>query len=56
MKVLKMRRWLSEENITGYRKDRILAQGFSLSARGVWDVIRQKKQLGGFLFAHRVSC
>ncbi|XP_078160408.1 protein ROOT HAIR DEFECTIVE 3-like isoform X2 [Carex rostrata] len=54
-KVLKLRRWLSEEDITVFRKDRILAQGFSLSASGVWDVIRQKKQLGGFLFAHRIT-
>ncbi|KAF3322872.1 Protein ROOT HAIR DEFECTIVE 3 [Carex littledalei] len=54
-KVLKMRRWLSKEDITGFRKDRILALGFSLSARGVWDAIRQKKQLGVFLFGHKMT-
>lgn len=50
-----MRRWLTEEDITRFKKDRILAQGFSLSAKGIWDAIRQKKQLGVFLFGHKVG-
>jgi hypothetical protein len=51
-----MRRWLSKEDIKGFKKDKILAQGFSLSAKGVWDAVRQKKQLGAFLFGHKVGC
>ncbi|KAJ4753508.1 hypothetical protein LUZ62_087913 [Rhynchospora pubera] len=54
-KVSKMRRWFVQGDITEFKKDRILAQGFSLSAKGLWDAIRQKKQLGVFLFGHKIT-
>uniref|UniRef100_A0A6V7QYN1 GB1/RHD3-type G domain-containing protein n=1 Tax=Ananas comosus var. bracteatus TaxID=296719 RepID=A0A6V7QYN1_ANACO len=51
-KVTNLRNWFSKGGLAELRQDKVAASGFAFSAKGIWETIRQNKQLD--LPAHRI--
>uniref|UniRef100_A0A6V7QY43 GB1/RHD3-type G domain-containing protein n=1 Tax=Ananas comosus var. bracteatus TaxID=296719 RepID=A0A6V7QY43_ANACO len=50
--VTNLRNWFSKGGLAGLRQDKVAASGFAFSAKGIWETIRQNKELD--LPAHRI--
>lgn len=52
LQVTNLRNWFSKGGLAELQQDKVAASGFAFSAKGIWETIKQNKQLD--LPAHRV--